>query len=1172
MRLFNFTRWRLKRSRPKIKWVAKTWGGWLATAVLLASTQVIAEDNIRLTSDQDGPDDVPAQTDVTLLGFDDTHLPEYYVAQMQFDDTVYPGGNSGDGCIFFDSDDAGGFSDFAVCGSFIQDEETGQVKLQSAALYDCKGSEPDNDEGKRCGFIGGGGDGSNGIIAQDLDGDGVFESDGNGDPLATPYDTTCSLNTTSVDPFNGVGTHNTSGEQDPVTDTQLTCRIYADELVELDGDVPNGIVVSNACSFTSPDPSSESKDCVFKPGSGFLVLEKLAPGSEDGEEFSFTIDGEPLTTIEVFSEVGSTDVLGVPGDTAFNLAEIVPDGWVLASSSCDNGNLPSALTVNAATTVTCTFTNELDFVPVPDVFVTKSAVADTVVIDTEITYNYEVSVPISGNVPLSPVTVTDDKCSPTTFNDGDTNSDGILDLDETWNYECTTVINDSDIDEGSEDVVTNIVTATGTYDGVDVSNTASAMVTVLFPSLAIDKPAPSNADEDGSGDVSVGDTLTYTITATNDGTANLTNVVVSDAKITVTGGTTPCALAPGETCTLIGTYEVTAADVTATKIENIGKANSDQTGEVTDPETVTVPVPELSLVKSGVFNDENGDTFANADVETISYSFIVASTGTANLTNVLVSDPLPGLSAISCPSGYPIAFLAAGDQETCTATYTITQDDVDAGVRDNEATADSAQTGPVDSPASVDLPQNPNAVVTKSSNPVEVAAANTVINYTVTLTNTGNVTLDPAGVTLTDLINGTIPVTLSPAGGDTDGDGKIDVTEAWSYTGSYTVTQADMDAGLPLINTVCISDIDGSGAQEADECGDATTTITQLPNHSFAKDFLQDPVDIGSDSSFTLTYTNTGNVTLSDIEIVDQVAAILDVNTVGIDVGSCDPASQAVSCSVDSLAPTESAVVTVGYTAAPDLPMTNQTSGASYVFYFANGYVLTGSTADGTATLTDPNGVETPADVGGANQDVVFNAPDGQTFTMHLSCSEPFVSGYGLTGPTESDNPEWQISNYSVDRYNSQGFLKSCGQTFIPLFVDNTASAQATPAGGDLVPNPIEASDSVELLQESPIEISRTRVRRGDVELQYFNTNQEAIEIDIIGITWTDGAVLESATYQDGVDLGLSGGSPQSADISNILGARKKDWLKLSFSPGGAPDGLVITIVTTDGSTLTYEF
>ena len=59
-----------------------------------------------------------------------------------------------------------------------------------------------------------------------------------------------------------------------------------------------------------------------------------------------------------------------------------------------------------------------------------------------------------------------------------------------------------------------------------------------------------------------GDVLTYTVTVTNTGNIPLTNVVVTDSLITPTGGTTPCASVPvGGTCTLIGTYTVTAADV-----------------------------------------------------------------------------------------------------------------------------------------------------------------------------------------------------------------------------------------------------------------------------------------------------------------------------------------------------------------------------------------------------------------------------------------------------------------------------------------------------------------------------------------------------------------------------------------------------------------------------------
>ena len=270
--------------------------------------------------------------------------------------------------------------------------------------------------------------------------------------------------------------------------------------------------------------------------------------------------------------------------------------------------------------------------------------------------------------------------------------------------------------------------------------------------------------------------------------------------------------------------------------------------------------------------------------------------------------------------------------------------------------------------------------------------------------------------------------------------------------------------------------------------------------------------------------------------------------------------------------------VTVDFKALPlvdDLvPGNGQTSGANYVFYFENGYVLYGSTGDGTATLLDPAGNDVGADVDGRNQDIYFNVPfGGDGFQLHLSCSEVFIDGWGDTGPIEAEDPDWRIVAYEVDRFNVNGNFKDCGQTFVPFDVDNTASAEATPAGGNLTPNPITASDSVDIINIAPIEVTRDRVRKGAVEIQYFNTSREAIEIDIIKVEWDDpGVTLLSASYRDGVDLGISGSSPTSASIDTIMSARSKDWLKLNFSNRKAPDGLTVTIVTDNGSTFEYIY
>ena len=78
---------------------------------------------------------------------------------------------------------------------------------------------------------------------------------------------------------------------------------------------------------------------------------------------------------------------------------------------------------------------------------------------------------------------------------------------------------------------------------------------------------------DGSGDVTLGDVLTYLATATNSGNLPLTGVTVSD--VLVGGQAASCAtLELGESCAWTGSYTVTQADVEAGQVTNTATASA----------------------------------------------------------------------------------------------------------------------------------------------------------------------------------------------------------------------------------------------------------------------------------------------------------------------------------------------------------------------------------------------------------------------------------------------------------------------------------------------------------------------------------------------------------------------------------------------------------------------
>lgn len=139
----------------------------------------------------------------------------------------------------------------------------------------------------------------------------------------------------------------------------------------------------------------------------------------------------------------------------------------------------------------------------------------------EITYRYAVKNFLQ-EYPLTDVTVTDDKCSPVTFVEGDDNTNSQLDFSETWRYACTAALSETTQSVATAiGVANNLPAAHKAYTTVVVgSDRAAPIVNIVnITKVAYPLTLPS-----GGGDIS------FTYRVNNPGVVPLSNVSVSDDK------------------------------------------------------------------------------------------------------------------------------------------------------------------------------------------------------------------------------------------------------------------------------------------------------------------------------------------------------------------------------------------------------------------------------------------------------------------------------------------------------------------------------------------------------------------------------------------------------------------------------------------------------------------
>lgn len=283
----------------------------------------------------------------------------------------------------------------------------------------------------------------------------------------------------------------------------------------------------------------------------------------------------------------------------------------------------------------------------------------------------------------------------------------------------------------------------------------NAVLSVPTAGLQLSKTFDGTADTQSR---TASERATFTVRITNTGAGTLRNIVVTDDQADCARNLGAITLAPLESTT----YTCTATAPSSTGYVSTAEATAYTVAGnylAQDSDSTTVLLSAIGLTKTSSLAP--GASGRAGDV--VTYTFTVTNTGQAPLTNIVVTDPLVGLSAITFGT-WPgtVGTLTAGQSVTATATYTLKQSDVDAGSIANTAsvTADDNDGGvkPLGSSNRVTpLASSPGISVTKAG-ALPSGSTGRVgdrITYTFTFTNTGNVTL--ANASLVDPLPGLSP-------------------------------------------------------------------------------------------------------------------------------------------------------------------------------------------------------------------------------------------------------------------------------------------------------------------------------------------------------------------------------------------------------------------------------
>lgn len=652
----------------------------------------------------------------------------------------------------------------------------------------------------------------------------------------------------------------------------------SDQLTRSDGDT--ALAVAGDAIGTDVAPTGDSTDATASDG----VWSRLAPG--DSVTFTSTVVIRQLD-VDAQSDLSNT-------------VSVTSDGP--AGSAGASGSATETVSVVAAN---------------PSVEVIKTVTGSTGNVAGE-TVSFAITVENTGNVSIRSPSLTDTAerlngdaltlSNPPGSPSGDGGTAGVIDVGETWSYTASHVLTQDDIDAGGIRNSARIdgqdpqnqpvfdVSHTSAGGGSDPAVFAIAAAPQIETVKVVSTPA-TTVSSDVVFDITVtnrGNVSLNTVAITSDTLSRLNGDLITPAPVptfvSATQGSAEGTLLPGEAATYRVSHTLTQEDVDAGGIRNVATAAGTPPGSsaISDTsgnadQTITA-APGISLVKRLATGSPSPVTAVG---QVLNYEFDVTNTGNVTITDAIaITDPLitDAGGAITCPTG-PVAPNAS---VTCTGSYTVDQDDLDAGnvVNTAFATAGASRSPTPDPSVTVPVARDPAIEATKTTTSIGTRVGEQV-QFRLEVANTGNQTL--TGITISDTMTrvGGAAITLDAPfariSGDDNSDDELDVGETWIYTAIRTLTQDDVNAG-GLINQVTVDALDQESnpvqdlSDDGDDSdGDTTGDVTNaLIAATPSIDFVKTVADVAGNEvgdliTFRFVATNTGNVDLTEPVISDTL-------------------------------------------------------------------------------------------------------------------------------------------------------------------------------------------------------------------------------------------------------------------------------------------------------------